>query len=119
MLIAVRRNCFRDHCAQVLAFLLRRVSGREAAEDVVADTFAVAWRRRDRIPDPALPWLYVTAAHVIANQYRDPSPPRPRHAPGPCLRPPAPRQRAARACHHAGDLNSARSDPAYVIGDAI
>ncbi len=63
-------RCFRDHYAQLLAFSVRRVSGREIAEDVVADTFAVAWRRRDRIPDPALPWLYAIAAHVIANQYR-------------------------------------------------
>jgi RNA polymerase sigma-70 factor (ECF subfamily) len=63
-------RCFRDHYAQVLAFSMRRVSGREIAEDVVADTFAVAWRRRDRIPDPALPWLYAIAGHVIANQYR-------------------------------------------------
>ena len=63
-------RCFRDHYAQVLAFSMRRVSGREIAEDVAADTFAVAWRRRDRIPDPALPWLYAIAAHVIANQYR-------------------------------------------------
>jgi RNA polymerase sigma-70 factor (ECF subfamily) len=62
--------CFRDHYAQLLAFSMRRVSGREIAEDVVADTFAVAWRRRDRIPDPALPWLYAIAARVIANQYR-------------------------------------------------
>jgi RNA polymerase sigma-70 factor (ECF subfamily) len=63
-------RCFRDHYTQLLAFSMRRVSGREIAEDVVADTFAVAWRRRDRIPDPALPWLYTIAAHVIANQYR-------------------------------------------------
>jgi RNA polymerase sigma-70 factor, ECF subfamily len=63
-------RCFRDHHAQILAFSVRRVSGREFAEDVVADTFAVAWRRRDRIPDPALPWLYAVASHVIANQYR-------------------------------------------------
>lgn len=63
-------RCFRDHHAQVLAFSLRRVSGREAAEDAVADTFAVAWRRRDRIPDPALPWLYAIAGHVIANHHR-------------------------------------------------
>jgi RNA polymerase sigma-70 factor (ECF subfamily) len=63
-------RCFRDHYAQVLAFSMRRVSGREIAEDVVADSFAVAWRRRDRIPDPALPWLYAIAGHVIANQYR-------------------------------------------------
>ena len=63
-------RCFRDHYAQLLAFSMRRVAGREIAEDVVADSFAVAWRRRDLIPDPALPWLYAIAAHVIANQYR-------------------------------------------------
>jgi RNA polymerase sigma factor (sigma-70 family) len=63
-------RCFRDHYAQLLAFSMRRVSGREIAEDVVADSFAVAWRRRDRIPDPALPWLYAIAAHVVANQRR-------------------------------------------------
>jgi RNA polymerase sigma-70 factor (ECF subfamily) len=63
-------RCFRDHYAQILAFSMRRVSSRDVAEDVVADTFAVAWRRRDRIADPALPWLYAIAAHVIANQHR-------------------------------------------------
>jgi len=63
-------RCFRDHYAQLLAFSMRRVPAREIAEDVVADAFAVAWRRRDRIPEPALPWLYAIAAHVIANQYR-------------------------------------------------
>jgi RNA polymerase sigma-70 factor, ECF subfamily len=61
---------FREHHARLLAFALRRVSGREAAEDVVADTFAVAWRRRDCIPDSPLPWLYAIAANVIADQYR-------------------------------------------------
>jgi RNA polymerase sigma-70 factor (ECF subfamily) len=63
-------RCFRDHYAQLLAFSMRRVCSREIAEDVVADTFAVVWRRRDRIPDPALAWLYAIAGHVIANQYR-------------------------------------------------
>jgi RNA polymerase sigma factor (sigma-70 family) len=63
-------NCFREHHARLLAFTMRRVSGREAAEDVVADTFAVAWRRRDRIPDCPLPWLYAIATNVIADQYR-------------------------------------------------
>lgn len=63
-------SCFRDHHAQLLAFTLRRVSGREVAEDVVADTFAVAWRRRDCIPDRPLPWLYAITANVIADQYR-------------------------------------------------
>jgi len=63
-------SCFREHHVRLLAFTLRRVSGREAAEEVVADTFAVAWRRRDCIPDRPLPWLYAIAANVIADQYR-------------------------------------------------
>ena len=63
-------NCFRDDYVRLLAFTMRRVSGREAAEEVVADVFAVAWRRRDRIPDRPLPWLYAIAANVIAEQYR-------------------------------------------------
>lgn len=63
-------SCFRAHHARLLAFAMRRVSGREAAEEVVADTFAVAWRRRDCIPDVPLPWLYAIAANVIADQYR-------------------------------------------------
>jgi RNA polymerase sigma-70 factor (ECF subfamily) len=63
-------RCFREHHARLLAFAMRRVGGREAAEEVVADTFAVAWRRRDLIPADPLPWLYAIAANVIADQYR-------------------------------------------------
>jgi RNA polymerase sigma-70 factor (ECF subfamily) len=63
-------SCFREHYARLLAFTMRRVSGREVAEEVVADIYAVAWRRRDRIPDSPLPWLYAIAANVIADQYR-------------------------------------------------
>jgi RNA polymerase sigma-70 factor (ECF subfamily) len=63
-------RCFDEHYLKIFAFALRRVPGRESAEDVVADTFAVAWRRRDLIPDPALPWLYAIAANVVANQSR-------------------------------------------------
>jgi RNA polymerase sigma-70 factor (ECF subfamily) len=63
-------RCFREYHARLLAFTMRRVTGREAAEEVVADTFAVVWRRRDRIPEASLPWLYAIAANVIADQYR-------------------------------------------------
>jgi RNA polymerase sigma-70 factor (ECF subfamily) len=61
---------FRDHYADVLAFGLRRTPDRQAAEDLAAETFAVAWRRRERIPDPALPWLYAVARRILANQRR-------------------------------------------------
>lgn len=63
-------SCFDAHYGRVFAFVLRRVAGQDSAEDVVADTFAIAWRRRDLIPDSALPWLYAIAANVIANQHR-------------------------------------------------
>jgi RNA polymerase sigma-70 factor (ECF subfamily) len=63
-------RCFDQHYLRIFAFAARRVPGRESAEDVVADTFAIAWRRRDRIPEETLPWLYAIAGNVIANQYR-------------------------------------------------
>ena len=61
---------FDSYSAQVLAFALRRVGSREDAEDVAAETFAVAWRRRGSIPGSPLPWLYAIAANVIRNNRR-------------------------------------------------
>ncbi|HKT84018.1 MAG TPA: sigma-70 family RNA polymerase sigma factor [Solirubrobacterales bacterium] len=63
-------RCFRAHYADVLAFAIRRLGERATAEDATSEAFAVAWRRRERIPEPALPWLYAVALRVIANQYR-------------------------------------------------
>jgi RNA polymerase sigma-70 factor (ECF subfamily) len=40
------------------------------AEDVTAETFLVAWRRLDRLPDEALPWLYAVARKTLANRRR-------------------------------------------------
>lgn len=61
---------YEAHLASVLAFALRRVPSRHEAEDVVAETFAVAWRRRDSIPEHPLPWLYGVTRRVISNQER-------------------------------------------------
>src|SRR5919206_59459 len=59
-----------DRCAAaVLGYCLRRTSP-ELAEDAFAETFAVAWRRRNAIPAEPLPWLYGVARKVIANQRR-------------------------------------------------
>jgi RNA polymerase sigma factor (sigma-70 family) len=63
-------GCFRDHYAAVLAFAIRRLPDRSTAEDAAAETFAVAWRRRELIPDEPLPWLYGIALRVAANQRR-------------------------------------------------
>lgn len=63
-------RCFRAHYAEVLAFSIRRLGDRGAAEDATAEVFAIAWRRRERVPEPPLPWLYAVALRVISNQYR-------------------------------------------------
>jgi RNA polymerase sigma-70 factor (ECF subfamily) len=48
----------------------RRHVGAQLAEDVVAETFTIAWRRWAVVPDPALPWLLVVARNVVSNQQR-------------------------------------------------
>jgi RNA polymerase sigma-70 factor (ECF subfamily) len=53
----------------VSAYVLRRTTPAEA-EDVVAETFLVAWRRLDELPDEPRPWLLGIARRVLANQRR-------------------------------------------------
>lgn len=53
----------------VLAYALRRAP-RPVAQDVVAETFLVAWRRLDDVPASPLPWLLGTARRTLANQRR-------------------------------------------------
>lgn len=53
----------------VHAYALRR-SDAATADEVVADTFLVCWRRFDRVPDEALPWLYAVARRCLANRQR-------------------------------------------------
>ena len=40
------------------------------AEDVVAETFVVCWRRFDDVPDDPLPWLFGVARRCLANRRR-------------------------------------------------
>jgi RNA polymerase sigma factor (sigma-70 family) len=63
------RVLYRQHYARVLAYALRRV-GPDRAQDVVAETFLVAWRRLADVPLKPLPWLLVVARNTIANQRR-------------------------------------------------
>lgn len=60
---------FREHAGAVLAYAIRR-SDRDTAQEVFAETFAVAWRRIEVIPDPPLPWLLGVARKVLANDRR-------------------------------------------------
>jgi RNA polymerase sigma-70 factor, ECF subfamily len=42
----------------------------DEADDIVADVFAVAWRKREDVPDNALPWLYAVAAREMLHTFR-------------------------------------------------
>jgi RNA polymerase sigma-70 factor, ECF subfamily len=48
----------------------RRRCTPDVAQDIVAETFLVAWRRLDEVPENALPWLYGVARRAIANARR-------------------------------------------------
>jgi RNA polymerase sigma-70 factor (ECF subfamily) len=68
-----RRGAFEElfstHYWAVRAYVLRRAPA-ASAEDVIAETFVVAWRRLDSLGDDPLPWLFGVARRVMANQLR-------------------------------------------------
>ena len=61
-----------DAChPRVYAYAVSRC-GRRLAEEVVSETFVVAWRRRDDIPARnELPWLLGVARNVIRDVHRE------------------------------------------------
>ena len=50
-------------------YLARRTDP-ATADDVLADTMLVCWRRLDDVPDEALPWAYGVARNCLANVER-------------------------------------------------
>ncbi len=60
---------FRGHAGRVHAYLLRRTDS-QSAQDLTAETFLIAWRRRAEMPAEPLPWLYGIARNVLANELR-------------------------------------------------
>ena len=60
---------FRTNHLAVHAFARRRVAA-EAVDDVVSETFTVAWRRLDDIPEDPLPWLLGVARNVVGTARR-------------------------------------------------
>lgn len=60
----------REHSRALLRYFARR-GPHQDAEDLAAEVFATAWRRRDDLPREAvLPWLYRTAGFTLANHRR-------------------------------------------------
>ena len=56
------------HLDAVRAYARRRA--RALADEIAAETFLVAWRRLDEVPEDALPWLLGVARNVRANLRR-------------------------------------------------
>lgn len=59
---------FRRHHGAIRAFCLRRAG--PDADDVLAEVFATAWRKRDGVPEHALPWLYSVALREVLHGHR-------------------------------------------------
>ena len=66
------RRLYETGRARVVAYAMRRTIDKEDTADVVAETFATAWRRIDDIPhgEREVPWLYAVARRLIANRVR-------------------------------------------------
>ena len=60
------------HSRSIYRYALRRLSDWSSCEDVVSETFLIAWRRLDQLPprDRELAWLYAIALRVLSNQRR-------------------------------------------------
>lgn len=54
----------------MLGYAIHRGMTIDEAEDVVADTFLVCWRRLDEVPDVSLAWLLGVARKTVANHRR-------------------------------------------------
>lgn len=60
---------YRSLARRVFAYALRH-SDDSTAQDVVSETFLIAWRRRAELPDDPLPWLLVVARNTLSNRRR-------------------------------------------------
>ena len=64
------RALYHDNYRPLLAYARRRVD-QATADEVIADTFLIAWRRRDDIPDEhERLWLFGVARNIIRNTSR-------------------------------------------------
>lgn len=67
------RDVFETTYGDLVAYARRRAAGAAEADDVVAEVYAIAWRRRADLDRSraARPWLYGIAANVLRNQRRE------------------------------------------------
>lgn len=59
----------RDYAPRVRAYA-RRHTTTDECDDVVQETFLIAWRRRTELPADPLPWLLVVARNILSTRRR-------------------------------------------------
>lgn len=67
---AARFTALWETCAGRVLTYARRHADPDLAQEVVSDTFLVAWRRLADVPNDPLPWLLVTARNTLSNHRR-------------------------------------------------
>lgn len=67
-------DVFDTHAGDVHRYARRRLRSspdpKSDADDVVAEVFAITWRRRSAVSDPVAAWLYGVARRVVASHHR-------------------------------------------------
>lgn len=61
---------YRRYHAPVLATARARLIDVERAEELTAESFQLAWQKRDEGNTFELKWVYMTLRHLIGNEYR-------------------------------------------------
>jgi RNA polymerase sigma factor (sigma-70 family) len=61
---------YEQHASAIAAYALRRTRSEQDAEEIVAETFLIAWRRSSELRGDPLPWLYGVARRVHAGHVR-------------------------------------------------
>ena len=61
---------YEDSYGAIHAYACRR-AGHEAADEIAAETFLVAWRKFDALPAEPLPWLYGVARNVVLRHHNE------------------------------------------------
>jgi RNA polymerase sigma factor (sigma-70 family) len=62
-------SLFAQNYQRVLGYALRRADPEEA-KDVTSETFLIAWRRLEAIPEEPIPWLIATARNLLRRSRR-------------------------------------------------
>lgn len=65
------RALYDDTAPHLLSFLLRRARTHEDAADLLAETFVIAWAKRDQFPtdhSQVRPWLFGVARNVLRRE---------------------------------------------------